>query len=272
MRENIENNGHNHAQMDFTLASSRTRTSNANSHEFKLIECEKYASDDAPFRVSISVEVLAIIDIHAHCSKTEVIGFLGGKYCNTFKELRILTAEPCAPISATTNTTEVEMDPVSAVEVAEKIRQAGLSVVGWYHSHPTFVPNPSLRDLRQHAICQNVYSQDNTFLALILSPYCCSSPRITTNEDLISDYKCLVVSDKTSTYGSSKYRIPYEFDPAVIRQEKLLMSVLCKTRSLITFMKGRKSTKCMVQQVIKGKDLTFADKVSYSFSVDIVLT
>ena len=36
---------------------------------------------------------------------------------------------------------------VSQTQASEEIREAGLDVVGWYHSHPTFAPNPSIRDI-----------------------------------------------------------------------------------------------------------------------------
>lgn len=38
------------------------------------------------------------------------------------------------------------MDPVSQTQASELLAMKGLSVVGWYHSHPAFDPNPSLRD------------------------------------------------------------------------------------------------------------------------------
>ena len=43
--------------------------------------------------------------------------------------------------------TNVELDPASEVEMRELVEEQKLRVVGWYHSHPTFVPNPSLIDL-----------------------------------------------------------------------------------------------------------------------------
>lgn len=43
--------------------------------------------------------------------------------------------------------TNVELDPASEVEMRELVEKQKLRVVGWYHSHPTFVPNPSMIDL-----------------------------------------------------------------------------------------------------------------------------
>ena len=36
---------------------------------------------------------------------------------------------------------------VSQTQASEEIRGAGLKVIGWYHSHPVFNPNPSVRDM-----------------------------------------------------------------------------------------------------------------------------
>lgn len=49
------------------------------------------------------------MDLHAHCILTEVIGCLGGYYCNVTKTLHILVAEPC--ISIDDHQAKCEMDP-----------------------------------------------------------------------------------------------------------------------------------------------------------------
>ena len=36
---------------------------------------------------------------------------------------------------------------VSQTQASEEIEKNNMSVVGWYHSHPTFEPNPSIRDI-----------------------------------------------------------------------------------------------------------------------------
>jgi hypothetical protein len=42
----------------------------------------------------------------------------------------------------------VEIDPVSELAVADKIESKKLRIVGWYHSHPLFQPDPSVRDIQ----------------------------------------------------------------------------------------------------------------------------
>lgn len=63
---------------------------------------------------------------------------------------------------------------VSQSEASDIISKDGLSVVGWYHSHPTFIPNPSLQDLSTQAEMQRWFSDTKAapFVGLILSPYC----------------------------------------------------------------------------------------------------
>ena len=48
------------------------------------------------------------MDIHAHISKTEVIGMLGGKYCREQGKLTVTMATPCNSISTGM---QCEMDP-----------------------------------------------------------------------------------------------------------------------------------------------------------------
>lgn len=152
---------------------------------------------EAPFTVMISVEVLAIIDIHAHCVSNEVIGLLGGRYCPIFKQLHVLVAEPCKSISASTTDLQCEMDPVSQTEAAGKIFSSNNFVIGWYHSHPTFVPNPSLRDLETQGNYQGMFQNESNvpFIAIILSPY--SGPCNPRHKHtLVSKFKCLMLSDQ----------------------------------------------------------------------------
>ena len=51
---------------------------------------------------------LIVMDVHAHLSKTEVIGLLGGLYDNKKKVLEILRTEPCDSLSTGL---QCEMDP-----------------------------------------------------------------------------------------------------------------------------------------------------------------
>jgi len=151
------------------------------------------------------------------------------------------------------------MDPVSQAEASDKIRQTGNCVVGWYHSHPTFVPNPSLRDLETQANFQEMFRDGNLpFIALILSPYS-GSCNLQQKKTLVSKFKCLMVSDEVSPTG--EYRVPYEFDPLIVRREKLLTSILSRTIDLCSYLSGKKSSHCMTDR-IRGRDISLVSKVS----------
>lgn len=65
------------------------------------------------------------------------------------------------------------MDPASEVAARELFGQKGLDVVGWYHSHPTFEPQPSIRDIENQTSYQVNSITDSsslvsyTFLGLV---------------------------------------------------------------------------------------------------------
>jgi proteasome lid subunit RPN8/RPN11 len=116
-----------------------------------------------PFSIRVSPDALFIADLHAHLSESEIIGFLGGYYSPTEKCLFIQAAFPCkATDRIDAGDTDVEMDPVSQIYAREAISNHGLSVVGWYHSHPTFQPNPSVTDIENQASYQQLFNCDNT--------------------------------------------------------------------------------------------------------------
>lgn len=58
--------------------------------------------------------------------------------------VQISAAEPCNSVSTGL---QCEMDPLSQTQACDVLSSLGFSVVGWYHSHPTFHPNPSVRDI-----------------------------------------------------------------------------------------------------------------------------
>ena len=67
--------------------------------------------------------------------------------------------------------TDVEMNPVSQVMVRDAIAKQGMSVVGWYHSHPTFQPDPSVTDIENQANYQNLFGVNCPFVGLIIGTW-----------------------------------------------------------------------------------------------------
>ncbi|KAG9350936.1 hypothetical protein JZ751_024825, partial [Albula glossodonta] len=170
---------------------------------FQLIPCQSFGDEkQEPFQVVVCAEALVVMDIHAHVSMGEVIGLLGGEYSEGEKVLKICAAEPCHSLSTGL---QCEMDPVSQTQASELLASSGYSVVGWYHSHPAFDPNPSLRDIDTQAKYQSYFSRGGApFIGVIISPY---NP---TNPSPHSQITCLVVSEETGPMGSHK--LPYRFE------------------------------------------------------------
>uniref|UniRef100_A0A3Q3VPT6 Myb-like, SWIRM and MPN domain-containing protein 1 n=1 Tax=Mola mola TaxID=94237 RepID=A0A3Q3VPT6_MOLML len=155
-----------------------------------------------PFQVIVCAETLLIMDMHAHVSRGEVIGLLGGTFSEEEKVLKICAAEPCNSVSTGL---QCEMDPVSQTQACDLLSSLGFSVVGWYHSHPSFHPNPSVRDINTQDQFQSYFSRGGApFIGMIVSPY---DPA---NHSPHSQTTCLLVKESQDASGSHK--LPYRFD------------------------------------------------------------
>jgi proteasome lid subunit RPN8/RPN11 len=66
---------------------------------------------------------------------------------------------------------EVEMDPESDVDVRTRIAEKGMSVVGWYHSHPFFSTDPSEVDVENQHNYQTLLFGGAPYVAAICTPY-----------------------------------------------------------------------------------------------------
>ncbi|XP_045611603.1 histone H2A deubiquitinase MYSM1 isoform X2 [Procambarus clarkii] len=162
--------------------------------QFKLIRCLEYNPDTlAPFSVVMHAHALITLDLHAHTSHAEVMGLLGGYYDPAAQTLYVTVAVPTQAVSSGV---ECDMCPVSQSAACTAIHEGGVQVVGWYHSHPTFPPNPSVQDVdTQNQMQQWFARQEAPFLGIIVSPFC------PTNRSEASQIRCIVL-DK-SPHGSS---------------------------------------------------------------------
>ncbi len=160
------------------------------------------------------------MDTHAHMATTEVhlllfcwfycslclykvLGLLGGSYDHTAHHLHVAIAIPCDSISSTV---QCEMDPQSELVARDILAKCGLGVVGWYHSHPTFAPCPSIRGIISIAsftffLWWSIYIETQVlyqkvcafpFVGIIVSPYDQRHPSD------VSLFNYIVVSDEWS--------------------------------------------------------------------------
>uniref|UniRef100_A0A6I8QVK9 Myb-like, SWIRM and MPN domain-containing protein 1 n=1 Tax=Xenopus tropicalis TaxID=8364 RepID=A0A6I8QVK9_XENTR len=210
--------------------------------------CEKLF---APFQVKVTCEAMLILDLHAHVSMAEVIGLLGGRYTESESVVEICAAEPCNSLSTGL---QCEMDPVSQTQASEALASRGYSVIGWYHSHPAFDPNPSIRDIDTQAKYQNYFSRGGAkFLGMIISPYNQRNPHPQ------SQVSCLIISDELSKDGS--YRIPYKFDVEYMQGELQWELVFEKTRWIIEKYKSSHSSVSMNKRFRHDSELTCLQKL-----------
>ncbi|KAJ2747627.1 hypothetical protein GGI20_000276 [Coemansia sp. BCRC 34301] len=133
------------------------------------------APGSQPFRVVVHSNAQLQMDFHAHLMLAEVIGLLGGRWDAANRVLTVTRAFPCAALESEDAHTNVEMDPGSEVDVRRQIKGAGLRVVGWYHSHPTFRPDPSIIDIDNQTAYQKLFrdndSAEEPFVGAIVGPY-----------------------------------------------------------------------------------------------------
>ncbi|KAI9496157.1 hypothetical protein BDB00DRAFT_869791 [Zychaea mexicana] len=164
-----------------------------------MIKCEPFngkpgsnMSGCQPFELQVHSNVLLEMDFHAHLMTTEIIGFLAGEWDKVQKKMCIKEAFPCRSLNTGQNDVNVEMDPTSAIETRQLIEEKNMTVVGWYHSHPTFIPDPSIVDLENQrnyqVLCREKCNQEpeksiEPFVGAIVGPY---DPRLPGSASVIN--------------------------------------------------------------------------------------
>ncbi|XP_061209342.1 deubiquitinase MYSM1 isoform X3 [Neopsephotus bourkii] len=233
-------------------SSKGSRQAKSSFDPFQLIPCCLFTAEkQEPFQVKVSSEALLIMDLHSHVSMAEVIGLLGGRYSEADKIVEVCAAEPCNSLSTGL---QCEMDPVSQTQASETLAARGYSVIGWYHSHPAFDPNPSIRDIDTQAKYQSYFSRGGAmFIGMIISPYNRNNPLP------YSQMTCLVISDELSSDGS--YRLPYKFEVQQMLEEPQWELVFAKTRWIIEKYRFCHSSVPMDKIFHRDSDLTCLQKL-----------
>jgi len=104
----------------------------------------------------------------------------------------------------------VEMDPEDAINVRKKIEaKKGQNVVGWYHSHPTFEPEPSNIDIDNQFNYQKLFLEQDKefepFIGIIIGTF---DIRLPTEESEINFFSCKrnrIYKENTNAYQSFFY-------------------------------------------------------------------
>lgn len=174
-----------------TIASNHETHEKVVQNEFELVKCLQFSQDNSvstvhivinsneelinyfsqtPIKITISISTLLCLYLHALSSNQEVMGFLGGHHerCTNGVNIQLTRYKPCRTSSQ--SRTMCEMCPVSQVEQTSKLLSEGYKLLGWVHTHPSFLPNPSRTDVKSQVEMQMQFScNDIPFIAFILS-------------------------------------------------------------------------------------------------------
>ncbi|KAK3820552.1 MAG: hypothetical protein JOS17DRAFT_688500, partial [Linnemannia elongata] len=147
-----------------------------------MVKCEPFCGQPnsgvvgcQPFGIKVQSNVLLGMDFHAHLMTSEIIGFLAGEWSPATRTIHVKAIFPCRSLPTEHNHVNVEMDPTSEFEVRQEIEKRNMRIVGWYHSHPTFTPDPSLVDIENQTSYQSLFKDEamneEPFVGAIVGPY-----------------------------------------------------------------------------------------------------
>ncbi|KAL0038793.1 hypothetical protein WJX79_008093 [Trebouxia sp. C0005] len=149
--------------------------------EHQMVEPEHYrgipgsgAAEAQSFRIEVTPCAQVVMDFHAHLNMNEVIGLLAGECDEDRRLIRVLRAFPVKELVTEDDTINAEMDPEDVFRVTETIQgHHQMTVVGWYHSHPTFATFPSMIDIANQVTQQNAHKTASCepYIAAIVGPY-----------------------------------------------------------------------------------------------------
>ncbi|CAO3641416.1 unnamed protein product [Cunninghamella blakesleeana] len=174
---------------------------------YELVEMEQYYDENPPpFKVHVKSEAMIVMDFHSHLILNEIIGLLGGTFETKENGEKVLTVECVFPCKSIGTNIQCEMEPNSEMQAREWLEKKGYRVVGWYHSHPSFLASPSIRDIETQMSYQELFkdkeTQDEPFIGIIVNPY--------ENNGGVSEIAYVHISNEVDPEGT--YRLPYSCD------------------------------------------------------------
>ncbi|POI22358.1 hypothetical protein CIB84_013895, partial [Bambusicola thoracicus] len=223
-----------------------------------LVEVTSFAAINKfqPFNVAISSNVLLLLDFHSHLTRSEVVGYLGGRWDTNTQLLTVLRAFPCR-----SRLGDAEAAGAVEEEICQSLYLRGLSLVGWYHSHPFGPALPSLHDIDKQMDYQlKLQGSGNGFqpcLALICGPYYAGNPGV---ESRIAPFWVMPPPEQRP----NDYGIPMDVEVAYIQDGFLTNDVLQEMTLLVEFYRGAPDLVKFQEQW--SQDQTYLDKLKGSLA------
>lgn len=196
------------------------------------------------------------MDFHAHTSVTEVMGLIGGYWISYENILKITHYEPCLNIAS--SATHCDMCPISQAKAADLIHSKGLDILGWFHSHPTFAPEPSDQDIETQLTLQQWIGHNKPCVGVILSPFSLSGALIA------SPFRCMIVDKKLNFEDQM---VPYKFKVDILSDDFALKEFLRDIREMLERdAKGTKESKIKFSKpYFQNPNISYLEKVRVSF-------
>lgn len=221
-----------------------------------LVQCVNFSQikKSQPFTVSVNTNTLMLMDLHCHLTTGEVVGYLGGHWDRESHSIQVMQAFPVKCRFA---------DQKNADTVQEEIRLAmnvrGLTLVGWYHSHPTYQPDPSVRDIAAQQHYQNCMKMEKTSyepcVGFIVAPY---DPHLSSRESLVKAFWVHTTSNPGTQTFSLPMELSYNIEPSGLLNDDLLTEM----RHISSYYKGSPDAVNFTECWMSG--VSFLDKVKAS--------
>ncbi|XP_028392985.1 MPN domain-containing protein-like [Dendronephthya gigantea] len=223
-----------------------------------LVQCINFnqIKKTQPFTVSINTNTLMLMDLHCHLTTGEVVGYLGGYWDRDKHSIQIVQAFPVKCRFANQKNADVVQE-----EIRLAMRVRGLTLVGWYHSHPTYQPDPSVRDIAAQQHYQACIKVEKTSyepcVGFIVSPY---DPHLSSRESLIKAFWVHI----TSNPGTQTFSLPMELSYSIEPSGLLTDDLLTEMRHICSYYKGSPDAVNFAECWLTG--VSFLDKVKASLT------
>ncbi|XP_049318340.1 MPN domain-containing protein CG4751 isoform X2 [Bactrocera dorsalis] len=206
-----------------------------------------------PFLITFNSSALLLVDFHCHLTMREVCGYFGGHWDINTHTLNITKTYPCRNIQKSVQEEK---------HIKNMIMCDQLLLVGWYHSHPKFQAEPSLRDCDAQLDFQIRMrgSSDTTYtpcVSAIVSPYYDENP------SLESVIKSIWVMPPNETKQVLEYGRPMLMQYSVILDKEAPAYVHSELQACATYY-AKSRNELIKFNSIFIEDVTFLEKLKHT--------
>lgn len=189
-------------------------------------------------------------------SLSEVMGLVGGYWNPLNRNLTIVQYEPCKNIAS--SSTHCDMCPITQARATENLHSKGLAVLGWFHSHPTFAPEPSHQDMETQLSVQQWIGSDKPCIGVILSPFSAHGALIA------SPFRCMIV-DKKENFEDQfvPYKLKVELSNCIDLDEFLVAAWKVFNSDVV----GEENMVDFTKRYFQDNSISHLDKVIVLYSI-----